>query len=145
MPAHAAPNNVINSAMRLVELRQSEQSQIEQCRYKRAATGDSDPPDVIDKREAPHHRPVDAPDTDAGVEEIEDRAEQDRRQQTKRGNGNPPPKECTPTQRNPADVIGHVEVVGSRQHHRVEGTRNRRIAHTRPLPIVGLGLVILAS
>ncbi len=71
--------------------------QKEQCRNECAAAGDGDPPDVVDDGEAPGDRPVDAPDADAGIEQIQDRADQHAGQRRRQDDGDPPPAERTAT------------------------------------------------
>ena len=70
---------------RLIDVRHSTRTQEEQRGDERAAGCDRDPPDVVEDRETPDDRPVDAPDADPGVEQLEDRNHQHARSEPAHG------------------------------------------------------------
>ena len=92
----------------------------EQRRNERAAAGDGDPPDIVDDGEAPGDRPVDAPDADAGIEQIQDRADQHAGQRCRQDDGDPPPAERLGPQGDARHVVGHVGIVAARQRDGIE-------------------------
>ena len=134
--------------------------QIEQRGDERSSRRDRDPPNIVDDRETPDHRPVDAPNADARVEQPEDCGDQHAGEDRGRNHRDPPPQKGPFAQCDRAYLVGHRTDGGTRQHNwvarkrrartaagtrRMQCVRGRNVGHPLLPSLDGFGLRMRAS